>query len=151
MGIAYFASGQHEDALRVFADALSIWQNIDSDESCEMTKVLNNIGCTYFVLNEIDAALEAMGEALEIQRSFLIENIVKKMNYSNKIVAAVKISLLCVSETMCNMAYLFFFTKSTEEVRFLVDKAALIHKTLFGDQCRKDLLRLDRILLSVSS
>ena len=35
---------QSEDELKIFADALSIWQNIDSDESYEMEKVLNNIG-----------------------------------------------------------------------------------------------------------
>jgi len=151
MGIAYFASGQYEDALKVFTDVLSIWENIDGDESYEMTRVLNNIGCTYFVLNELNAALEAMSEALEIQRSFLIESVVKKIDCSKQIVAAVNLSLLGVSETMCNMAHLFFFMKSMEEVKFLLDQAALIHKTLFRGQCTKELLRLEQILTSMIS
>lgn len=151
MGIAYFASEQYEDALKVFTDVLSIWQNIDGDESYEMTRVLNNIGCTYFVLNKLSAALEVMSEALEIQRSFLIENVVKKVNCSKQIAAAVNLSLLGVSETMCNMAHLFFFMKSMEEVRFLLDQAVLIHKTLFRGQCTKELLRLEQILTSMIS
>mmetsp|Transcript_23593 Transcript_23593/g.65485 ORF Transcript_23593/g.65485 Transcript_23593/m.65485 type:complete len:809 (-) Transcript_23593:1694-4120(-) len=66
-GIANFALGSIEEALRCFEAALAICTPIDITR----VKILNNIGVTSYQLEDHTRALKSFSDALEIQRPWL--------------------------------------------------------------------------------
>jgi len=143
VGIAQFAKGDFEEALKEFADSLGIWQDLGIN--LNTIRALNNIGSTYFALDELDSAMEAFEEALEIQRSYLIDYFGSKLKQPKERSEALKRALTGVSETLCNMAYVHKASGSSSTARFFMEEALTIHKTLApGDPTNEivDLLSL---------
>lgn len=131
IGIAQFGVGDFEEALAEFADLLAIYQ--DQDFTPGVIQSLVNIGSAYFALGELDSSLEAFEEALEVQRSYIIDYFGKKRDqarYSNE---TLKEALIGVSDTFCNLAYVYKATDSASTARFLMKEAFTIHKVLAGN------------------
>ena len=134
MGMAYFASGCYGEALKVFADVLHILQEITNRNHIHISHVLNNVGVTYFTMQEIDSSLEAFEEALEIHRSFLIEIFGKKTNLDQEIdQEIIRNTLLGIAYTLCNMAYIYSYIDSPKEAKFLLEEALITEKSVLAD------------------
>lgn len=99
-----------------------------------MIRSLNNIGSTYFALGEMDAAIEAFEEALELQRSFLLDYFghQTKKNNNNDIHSA----FTALSRTLCNMAYLYKSSDSPSKPsmtpQYFLEESVSIQKQLEG-------------------
>eukprot|EP00957_Ditylum_brightwellii_P153188 11659881-Ditylum_brightwellii.AAC.1 len=72
MGICLFACKNYRKALKVFTDTLRIRQKVHGVEHEWIAKSINNIGVTYFAMENPHAALEAFDEALEVCRPVLV-------------------------------------------------------------------------------
>ncbi len=111
--MAKFCAGDYEEALKKFADSLAIWQDVDDTPG--MTQALNNIGSAYFALNETNAAMEAFEEALELQRSVLLNyfGISQRECINQSDDKNIQSAFTSLSKILCNMAYIYNATTSS--------------------------------------
>jgi len=127
IGITRFASGEFEEALTEFEDSLALWQ--DLEERSGIIRTLNNIGSTCFALDELNSALSAFDEALELHRAYLVESFGPRTKYKQTS-QELEDALEGVSDTLCNMAFVYSATGATATAIFYLEEALRIQKTL---------------------
>ena len=136
MGIALFAAGQFDKALKVFADALFIWQELNPDRSGRggVTDAINNVGATRFALNDALAAIEAFEEALQVYRSTLLQ---KEDGTDRKGEAETEGTLLSIAKTLCNLGVVELSLNEHENAKIVFEEAFQIQRTVLGimDDC----------------
>lgn len=133
IGIAKFSCGKYEEALRHFAEILSLYQeNEDTQVTVGTAKALNNIGCVYFALEEFKPGLEAFAESLEVLRSFLIEQFMTKARDPGQNGDTIEAALLYVARTIGNIAHVKHFQGIRHEAKVLLKETLSIHIALSG-------------------
>ena len=73
-GVALMEIQQYHLALASFREALRIRRNALGSKHPLVIRLLNNIGCALFELNDLLEANEAFGEALTVQRELMRDN-----------------------------------------------------------------------------
>ena len=132
VGVARFGSGYFEEALGDFADLFAIWQ--DRDVTNGVIQSLNNIGSTYFALGELESCLEAFEEALDVQRFYILNYFGSQPNELSSSNETLKQALAGVSNTLCNLSYVYKATGSPATARFFLEEALTIHKSLVRNE-----------------
>ncbi len=115
-----------------FADLLAIWQ--EQDVTYGVIQSLNNIGSTYFALGEIESSMEAFEEALDVQRFYILNYFgtgIDELKSPNN--GTLKQALVGVSDTLCNLSYVYQAKGSSASAVFLLKEALTIHQTLDGN------------------
>ena len=151
IGLAKFACRQYEEALRYFAEILSLHQlHEDMHDTLSTAKVLNNVGCVYFALKELKPGLEAFSESLEVSRSFLIEKFMGKVKDSmEEEPDSIKAALLSVAQTIGNIAHVKSSHGCRHEAKLLLKEALSILDKL-SSSGSEEVKQIEEIISSLS-
>lgn len=131
MGISLFACGQHDKAVRAFADVIYIRQEIHGINNAYLASAINNIGIAHFALESSDKALEAFEEALQVYRlAMLAESEDEGDSDESGIFDGAKNLLLGISTTLCNVAYVRATQGAYAEAREALNEALEIQEAV---------------------
>jgi len=149
LSIAHYGNGDHQKSLEVFEDVLVNAMDVGNQNL--IISSLNNIGSTRFTLGEVDKALESFGEALEVQRTFFINHFATQQRNNDNIDISIESSLNVMSNTLCNISYIYANMQDNSTASFFLDKAISIQKVIVTDvENSKSISKMKTLLSSCS-
>jgi len=130
MGIALFACGQYDKAVRAFADVVYITQEIRGINNAYLATAINNIGVAHFAMDD-GKALEAFEESLQVYRlAMLAESEEEDNNDDSDVFDGAKHLLLGISTTLCNVAFVRATQGAYAEAREAINEALEIQEAV---------------------
>lgn len=127
LGITYFARGDYIQAEKIFNENLSRVKN----KYYKLTvNSLNNIGSTHFAQQNVEGAIEAFFEVLEVQRSQFIQIFSNQPSNNSSNLDDFKMALQAMSHTLHNLAYVYAYKEDSSTSSFFLETAVGINHTL---------------------
>ena len=136
MGIALFACGQFDKAVRAFADAIYIHQEVGESNGDGLAAAINNIGLAHFAMDSFDKALDAFDESLQMYRVAMMS---RSDEDANGLVenedddgALAQSLLLGISTALCNVAYVHSVQGANQNAKESLGEALEIQEAVLG-------------------
>jgi Tfp pilus assembly protein PilF len=125
LGVAYLESQNYDQALVAFREALHIRRNFLGPRHLKCSKILNNIGCAQYSLDELEEARQTFEEALDIQRETL-RLVPSTEDGQDSISADSNSILLSMASTLCNVGSIRLRRGQFDEADVALEEALLV-------------------------
>ena len=126
LGVAYLESNKHNKAITAFHKALKIRWLCYGNRHPKVAKILNNIGCALYEIDELEVAKVALEESLHIQRYLLQSLPVNSMVNSQT-------QLLSIASTQSNIASIKLYHGEFDEALVDLEEALLVQQCVLSD------------------